>query len=62
MVSANIKIEMWYLDFMQAITKELSVSVEDGRVSGDKAVEVAVDAILKTIKHGVVVEVGNGDG
>ena len=56
MREANIKIELWYLDLMHLIAGEVTNSIKLDRLPHDKAMKVAIDAILSTIKYGIVIE------
>ena len=56
MLKANIKIELWYLDFMHSVIDEVANSVKLNRLSSEKAIKMSTDAILSTIKYGIVVE------
>ena len=61
-MEANIKLQIWYLDFMSAVTKELANSVAEQRLPSDLAVTVAITAIMNTIKYGITVERGSSGG
>ena len=56
MVKANISVENWYMEWQNVLVDKLQDLVAQGRITNKQGIALAVDAIVKTIGHGIKTE------
>ena len=56
MVTANIAVLDWYMEWQNAVVDKLQDLVTGGKITEKQAIALAVDAIVLTISHGIKTE------
>jgi hypothetical protein len=56
MLKAKISIEDWYMEWQNILVDKLQELAAVGRISNKQATDLAVDAIVLTIGHGIKTE------
>ena len=56
MVTANITVLDWYMEWQNAVVDKLQDMVAGGKITEKQAIALAVDAIVLTISHGIKTE------
>ena len=56
MVTANITVLDWYMEWQNVIVDKLQDLAAQGRITNQQAIALSVDAIVLTIGHGIKTE------
>ena len=56
-ITANVSVEDWYMEWQDILVDKLQDLVAQGRITNKQAIALAVDAIVKTIGHGIKTEI-----